>query len=1111
MPDPATARSLVAGCEFRKLVSGLLLRLCVIICMMLALAACRRPAASRPLAPLGPDAKKFYGSTTPKSLFDPLFVPSCKPSPTATPEGKSGDERKSYHDDPTLHVLTILADVNDHRFTGTPADRTSYRNGKLNDYQSHDNAYWKEASYNQVDIAFTMPDRIVQMSGAFDDYFNRTFVEASLTSNGLTGKYPLALDGSASATIHVRDAHGRNKDVVIAPNGPFPNVASLALAFEDLFKATTGVPDPWVKCQASGDEIVCKLDQLETQEGSFIRVKGGTNLATLGLDGPIEDPGNSAAVANLAGKPATYPINALAGDSVIIEIRDKDFRTRRYTIAFAAGNLANPATVTGVIVPAINAEFNWAESYDAGANRIGLRLLPAFSGESAAIRVVGGSGLTKFGLDGPTRVDGVIHPGGSNTVRGDSSKIIAEALSLYLKSRADDGGIPIDSAHSNNLVTLVQNELKNFESYMVLFVDQMVGVIPGKRAGASSGNFDIAVTGVGDYVFTYQLNGRLMVGTGAQGWQTWAHELGHNLGFWDLYKQPNYDTHFDSTFDYLRIWSIMDNHRRASDVDAWHKNMETMSKPSWIPAGFVGQVDPPPAGATEKHSFTVLPLEFPVTDYPGFGAPQAPAVHLARIKLSDSHWIQIENHQPAAVHSLELPDDVKGWAPPDPSAHPGGILVTDTVDPFKPPLYRSAVTVLNPNGVSPAPGGTDLQARGMHAGDALDFATTYPAYDGIQLRVLNEVAGPAGKPKAFEVEVERGPGDFLDLEIRPWQAPEEYGTPDIWIDWPGNGAEDYPNSDPPVGNGDPVHWAPDQSVVNWIKVRVHNKGTVMGKGVVIRAYVNDPMGMGDKGTFQPLPNSAPQDIPAGGFKDFAFEWRPKENGHTCIRAEIFTHESDFGELDLNNNDAQENVTSFSPSAGSPYEPVEFVFKVNNDFNYPIEVELIPAGLADGMDLELESAYFKLGPDEERVLHGRLFVDINKIPPAPRARRKCDYHFNLHALYRTPDALLPFGGISVDVNPNAESKLSLREVLRTADKNKIIMTGLLSGSFRSGQKVDAAILMKGKAFGGTAVTNAQGVFEIPISVPGPGPARLMLYYFGPDMASSSAGPIDFNVP
>lgn len=861
-------------------------------------------------------------------------------------------------------------------------------------------------------------------------------------------------------------------------------------------------------CSASGEEVQCKLADLETKEGSFIRVKDGTKLSQLGLNGPAESPGTSLAVAQLAGKPVTYPINAAAGDSVIIEIRDKTLHTRRYTIAIPAGNLADPAAVTQLIVPALNTEFNWAESFDAGTKRIGLRLLPAFSDEPAAIRVVGGTALAKFGLDGPVRVDGVIHAAATNTVRGNRANIISEALSLFLKARANESGIPIDAAHNNDLKALVENEMKNFESYMVLFVDQMVGApVPWKRAGAGSGDFDISVPGAGGFTFSYQLNGRLMVGLGQHEWQVWTHELGHNLGFWDLYRQPSYDSHFDATFDYLQTWSIMNSHWRANDVDAWHKN-----RANWIPAGFVRDVPAPAAGATEKHAFTLLPLEFKTTDYPGFGDANAPPAHLVRIQLSDSHWIQVENHQPAALHSLFLPDDAKGWSPPDASGKPGGVLATDAVDPFKPALYRSAVTVLNPDGIAaglPA-ANVDLQARGMHAGDVLSFKNTYPAYDGIVLRVLNEIAGPAGKPKAFKVEVERGPGDFLDLEIRPWNAPAEYGTPDIWIDWPGNGAEDYPNSDPPVGNGDPAHWSPDESVVNWIKVRVHNHGTIEGKGVVVRAYINDPMGLGDKGTFKPFPDSAPQDIPAGGFKDYAFEWRPKENGHTCVRAEIFTHNSALGELDVSNNDAQENVTAFSPSAGSPYKPVEFLFKINNDFNYPIEVELIPSGLADGMDLELETDYLLLNPDEERVLHGRLSVDVNKIPPAPRSRRQCDYHFNLHGLYRTPDALLPFGGISVDVNPNAESKLAFREV-RRSEKDKVIVTGILEGPFNSGQKVDAAVTINGKAFGGTATTNNQGHFEIPVVVPQTGPARLILYYFGPDMASSSAGPVDLKVP
>lgn len=172
-------------------------------------------------------------------MFDPLFAPPCKPSPAPKKKYGGGDAKgETYGEDPTLHAFTVLADVNDHRFTGTPADRTNFRNTKFNDYQSHANDYWHEASYQQVDISFTMPDRIASMSGAFDDYFNREFANASLTTQGLTGKYPLALDGSASATMHVRDAHDRNNEVVVAPNGNFPDATALALEIENIFKAS---------------------------------------------------------------------------------------------------------------------------------------------------------------------------------------------------------------------------------------------------------------------------------------------------------------------------------------------------------------------------------------------------------------------------------------------------------------------------------------------------------------------------------------------------------------------------------------------------------------------------------------------------------------------------------------------------------------------------------------------------------------------------------------------------------------------------------------------------------------------------------------------------------
>ena len=399
----------------------------------------------------------------------------------------------------------------------------------------------------------------------------------------------------------------------------------------------------------------------------------------------------------------------------------------------------------------------------------------------------------------------------------------------------------------------------------------------------------------------------------------------------------------------------MANSSVADHPESWHKH-----NVGWV-TNFA-DFEAPFLPASESHTFTLVPLEWKFSDYAGI-APGTNVEQLVRLKLSSQHWIHLENRQPGATFSQLLPDDLTGWSPANPLGEAGGLLITDTVDPNAPFFYRPAVTTLNPDG-SGAPPASSVQARGMKAGDTLELKNAFPGYDGIKVSVLGKIPGPPGKPEALSVEVTRGPGDFLDLEIRPWHAPDVYATPDIWIDWPGNGAENYPTGDPPLESGDHVHWDPDGNVVNFVKVRVHNNGTILGKDVVVRAFHNEPIGVGDHGTFEPFPNSAPQDIPAGQFRDFSFEWRPKASGHTCIRADIFTHGSALGDLDPTNNSSQENITDFFPTAGSPYAPVTFDFKVTNGYDHPVEAELIPSGLADGMVLGLERRYVKLGPKEE---------------------------------------------------------------------------------------------------------------------------------------------------
>lgn len=460
---------------------------------------------------------------------------------------------------------------------------------------------------------------------------------------------------------------------------------------------------------------------------------------------------------------------------------------------------------------------------------------------------------------------------------------------------------------------------------------------------------------------------------------------------------------------------------------------------------------------------------------------------------------------------------MNGWSEGGGSHGPGdegGLLVTDAIDADLTVLDRPHVTVLNPDGVTAGvPSGVTYQARGMKVGDRLDLKNAYPSYEGIVVKVEGSVPGPPGKPEALKVSVKRSPGDFIDLEIRPWEAPDTYATHDIWIDRPGNGHEEY--DEPPLGTGDVPVWDPDGAVLNKVMVRVHNRGTVEAKGVVVRAWHNEPMGAGDAGDWVPFDDSRPKDIAAGGHADFGFDWFPvedQENGpHTCIKAQIVGDASPLGDLDYGNNEAQENINGFATLAGSPYKPMPFRFQLANGYDHPLGVDLVPAGLPDGMELELERGYVKLAPREVRTMRGRLFVDRDKIAPAPQGKRACHYKVNISAFKHTRDSRLPFGGFSMLINPTFPSRLAYGRASRKGDDptgTTLSVSGKLFGPFNRDQTIEAVLVAGGVTYGGKTQTAAGGNFSLPITgvpVGQSGSARLTLYYFGPDLGPSRFGP------
>ncbi|ANM31700.1 hypothetical protein ABI59_22280 [Acidobacteria bacterium Mor1] len=1055
---------------------------------LLLIAALAGPALAEDPPPLGEESTLMRGDTAHLNDFCAGW-PGCQAPVLASSSAKT--------------VLGILVDTNDHPYTGSPGDLTTYRDNKLADYEGNSDAYWLESSYGMVGIDMEIPDEIFTLAGAFDDYYNRDYVDTTLTTNGVS--FPL--NGSAEASIHVHDAHDRNKFVDFSPNAN--NLGELVDACNAAFDAVTGVPAEWVECSAAGGELRIALVQDETAEATFIRVDGGSDLADLGLDGPIETQGTPT---RLEGKqiPGGFPVGLNGGAGwVDIEVRAHGTYpvTRRYSIGFPDATYGSPEElVEGMFLPVLNAEFDWVQFEDYGDDRVGMRLQDGFVGENAALRIVGGANLDQLGLDGPQRVDGVISFDKRRTVRGKRSDIVAEALSLYIAERAAVEGISITAANESDLNTLVDQELDGYDSFLVLLVDQ--GTSPGiptsRRAGASaSAWFDLAIPGEDGYVYERQKNAGFMIGPGYAAWTTWAHELGHTLGFPDLYFKSDHQN-LDSTFDYVNDWGLMDSHSFSPHAVGWSK----LKKQTWFPAGSVADIYPPPLGSTHHHEFTLVPSEHPFGDYAGIGSPGYPERQLLRIWISDHHWVLVENRQPGDQFSQNLPDDWIGDVPPDGSAQPGGLLITDACDintEFSCP-YRPRVVNLNPYGTQAnARGIAENEVRSLNAGDS------NPAYDGIIVTDLGPVAGPPGQPDARQVQVTWGPGDFVELEIRPWQAPEIYGTPDIWVDWPGNGEENYPGN-PPIDQGEEVHWHPDGTVLNLIKVRVHNEGTIEAKNVVVRASVNEPGGMGDSGEFVPIGDSAPQNIPPGDYRDFAFNWYPDDGEHTCILAEILSHESDLGDLDPTNNLAQENVFLFTPESNSPYKPVEFDFKVNNDYDFPVDVWLTASGLVDGVDLEMEKTQLHLEPDEHVVLTGRFLVDINKIPAHPSAQIP-RLRINTHALLETADGYEPFGGMTFDLDPGYGCDLYLDNTDCDPDGQGtgIILYGRLDGPYAAFETVDIAVVgSDGRSYGGTGETDAAGNFIIKVEDVPLGAATAMLYYFGPDMAKTHLGPVPIQV-
>ncbi|MGE0353191.1 MAG: hypothetical protein AB7I33_07410 [Gemmatimonadales bacterium] len=950
--------------------------------------------------------------------------------------------------------------------------------------------FWLENSYGRVSFQATVLDRFYQMPRGLDFYFNPAYVTPELKGTDI-GAEPVAVPaGNVRLILHISDADETAITVTFAAAGGPYTYAQL----QTLIETAIG---PGGKLTLGSIAATHRLDftvpTTHTQAGTFVHLDYAASnaavLDALGLDRPNEELG----IPRVTGRGAQFPLTTQAGWSFTLTITNDAGTPEAFTwnppaatYNTAADFVASQGTaVAGATITAAGGELR-------------ITLAPTIPGAIVQADFSGTAALLDgLGLDESTEADGVINYSSRNTVKGDRSLIMGQAVAAYMLNeltRPPDPAPAVDpipnmaitAANKAAIDALMAANIDIYRAIVVVFTDA-----PNKRAGGAGGYVNAGIDN-GGFLYEYQTFASGQIAFDFSDAMTIAHETGHNIGFPDLYN--NSDGSYDPALLFPNNWDVMHAQTRFPHTGVWDKELDA----GWLTANgaAIQGVDVPAAlGATNTGNFVLTPLEFGTAQYDALLAavPGRTIVKAIRLPLglgmaANDHFLFISNRQRGATFSQLLPQ--KAGAPAV-----GGVYVTDGIsrssfDFFK-PTTRNFVHPLSD--LPPLATGDAVPILDNAPNPDLNLLASYPAYDGITLNIVGQVAGPApfNDRPSYLVDITREQKDFLDLRITPWGAPP-YESPDIWIE---HGNEPL-SAVPLPGNGEAARWSPDYDPaanggvpLNYIRVKVSNTGTVDATGVQVRVKVNTPGGMGDDGTWVTMPLSDLKDIPAGGSAIFDIPWTPRVNRHTCVQAEVYRWNSALGDLDPWNNRTQENVNDFFPTASSPWETMPVEFEVASNLLRPVDVTIEPEGLPRGYILDLDRWYFTIPARSKILVTGTLRMDETIIPPlSPRdpQRRKGDI-FHLAAYLVGGDWRIFAGGITLRVFPSVRTTVSV-DVTVDAGGN-IVVTGTTNPP-APGQHVEVVIRYpSGRYQWVPATTDANGNISVTVPPLEPGNVRV----------------------
>ena len=369
------------------------------------------------------------------------------------------------------------------------------------------------------------------------------------------------------------------------------------------------------------------------------------------------------------------------------------------------------------------------------------------------------------------------------------------------------------------------------------------------------------------------LDGRML-------YETFAHELGHNLGLGDQYTPGVAGRN-------LGGWDLMDSENPWPHFSIAHRMMLGWVQPSWLQTfNFQSMASP------VDQTVILSPIEN--------GAPPGGRRAGIEVRIADgwNYYFEYRVGQSAQIGDRSLPTNDR-------------VLGTDVVSsPYSPPISRPGLLLLN----------NDLDGDGAVLGNSQDYRETDTSDPVYPTDFRMDVSGINGI-KA-DVRLRYGVNSKPDPSIRPWPAgpDRQWQSPDIEIQNARNQADAAWFNVPWVGN------------TNTIVARVKNNGALDAPQVRVNFYVKNYNVGGTPETFL---GTDVRDVAAGATVEFRANWTPPAEGHFCVVVRIPLYQLPANpavvEMTELNNVAQSNYDRFISTTSTPlrYSGLEFPYSLES--------------------------------------------------------------------------------------------------------------------------------------------------------------------------------------